>query len=388
MPAKVRVAVVGGGVAGTSVACRLCESAASDLITVDLFDQGSRGPGGRSSHRRVRRADKKVLPDDESFQDDEERSAHFSFDHGCQFFRADSPRFHKQVEELIHAGVVNEWTGRFGCVGGGSGPDVDFFGATTGDALYVGNGGMHRVARHLAARAEQAGARIHRGTRVSNMKRAARGWVLEGVGGKAALHDTAESVAAKAVHTRLGKKEAAGAADIDSDAKNSGNGKDDGNTDHDDEGFDVVVFSDASCSFESWHRASAGVSEACPELAAAVRSRARIPLFTAQVALEGTPGISLDGIVFGQQQQKQQKQECAVWFAARGPDQKCPRTSQQQSQQDADTGAAGRHECWTLVSTPAFAAAEIQATQMQDPETGAFRPQENRCEHTPAVCAL
>lgn len=27
-------------------------------------------------------------------------------------------------------------------------------------------------------------------------------------------------------------------------------------------------------------------------------------------------------------------------------------------------------ECWTLVSTPAFAVAEIQSVEMQDPETG------------------
>ena len=33
-------------------------------------------------------------------------------------------------------------------------------------------------------------------------------------------------------------------------------------------------------------------------------------------------------------------------------------------------------DCWTLVSSPGFAVREISITTMQDPETGAFKPQD------------
>ena len=54
-----------------------------------------------------------------------------------------------------------------------------------------------------------------------------RQWVLEGVGGEAAYHDTREEVAAAAEHSELCRA-------------------------------DVLMVTDASCTFESWHRASAG----------------------------------------------------------------------------------------------------------------------------------
>jgi len=37
---------------------------------------------------------------------------------------------------------------------------------------------------------------------------------------------------------------------------------------------------------------------------------------------------------------------------------------------------AASYDCWTLVSTPKYAAAEVERVPMQDPKTGAFRPQE------------
>ncbi len=49
-----RVAIIGGGVTGTSAANHLMDlSKGNDKLEVFLFDQGGRGPGGRSSHRRV-----------------------------------------------------------------------------------------------------------------------------------------------------------------------------------------------------------------------------------------------------------------------------------------------------------------------------------------------
>jgi hypothetical protein len=56
MEAPKRVAVIGGGVTGSCAANHL-QSLLNDSTNVEivLFDQGGRGPGGRASHRRVRR---------------------------------------------------------------------------------------------------------------------------------------------------------------------------------------------------------------------------------------------------------------------------------------------------------------------------------------------
>ena len=52
-----RVAIIGGGVAGSCAANRLISLVgAGNEFDVMLFDQGGRGPGGRTSHRRVRRS--------------------------------------------------------------------------------------------------------------------------------------------------------------------------------------------------------------------------------------------------------------------------------------------------------------------------------------------
>lgn len=123
---------------------------------------------------------------------------------------------------------------------------------------------------------------------------------------------------------------------------------------------DIVLVTDASASFEGWHRASAGVSAVAPDMAAAVQSRARVPLFTAMVAFEAPLDTQLDAFMLG----SGDGDSCSLWYAAR-------------SGSKPGLGAEGAPDCWTLVSTPAFAAAEISGTQMQDPATGAFRPQED-----------
>ncbi len=70
-----RIAVIGGGITGAVAASRISESLSN--VSVELFDQGRRGPGGRASHRRVH--DGKVLPDDLPVS-----SCCYEFDHGCQ----------------------------------------------------------------------------------------------------------------------------------------------------------------------------------------------------------------------------------------------------------------------------------------------------------------
>ena len=81
------VAVVGGGITGTTIARLLAESFQSS-VAVTLFDQGQRGFGGRASHRRVDVASQKVLANiDDPLED---LRIIDSFDHGCQFFFASS----------------------------------------------------------------------------------------------------------------------------------------------------------------------------------------------------------------------------------------------------------------------------------------------------------
>ena len=82
-----RVAVIGAGVAGLTVARRL--EAEPDL-EVHVFDK-ARGAGGRVSTRR-----------------DDERA----FDHGAQYFTCRSPRFEPVVKDWLSRGVVAEWSAR------------------------------------------------------------------------------------------------------------------------------------------------------------------------------------------------------------------------------------------------------------------------------------
>jgi len=56
-----KIAIIGGGFAGSTAAAELSRCPG---LKVELFDMGARGVGGRSSHRRVRRSDSKVIPDD------------------------------------------------------------------------------------------------------------------------------------------------------------------------------------------------------------------------------------------------------------------------------------------------------------------------------------
>mmetsp|Transcript_8628 Transcript_8628/g.25960 ORF Transcript_8628/g.25960 Transcript_8628/m.25960 type:complete len:437 (+) Transcript_8628:235-1545(+) len=323
---KPDVAIVGGGVTGTVAArqlARLCPGA-----RVTLFDQG-RGLGGRASHRRVLRG-KPVAPDCADAEV-------LAFDHGCQFIRADDDEFREHVlQDWLRAGVVAEWRGRF------SAGAVDFFGVGGRDAspVYSGVGGMHAVCSlDDLARDRGESLILRRGVRVGSVSRAEDGrWSLAGVGGEAAIHDSA--VASAAV-------EAARAAD--------GLGA-----------FDVVLVTDASAAQEGWHRASAGLPESFLRNAAKrVADRVRIVLFTAMVAFERPVALDLDALTADG--------GSALWFAART---------------NSKPGlAAVASDCWTLVSTPAYAAAEIERVPMRD-ASGAFVPQSAEVLRGPAEALL
>jgi len=334
-----RVAIVGGGTTGAAAAITLKDEPG---IKVQVFDQGGRGPGGRASHRRVdaRSASHTVLPDDKHLEPLDTRT--FEFDHGCQFFRADSSEMRALAAQWCESGWAAPWTGRFSRVVGPKIDDSpaapDFFGLPGSEApVFVGIGGMQQLPRALLA---NSGAAVERGTRVCSIARTESGaWALRGTRGLGALHDTSNAVAQQTADASLGE-------------------------------FDVVLLTDASSSLGGWHRASANLSTGGPttseaDAAAAdaavarVRSRVRVPLFTALVTLSqpiGDPdGVPLDAfsVVGG---------GSPLWFAARS-----------QSKPGIPRGGA---ECWTLVSTPHYAVGQIEATPMQEPTTGAFLPQE------------
>jgi len=241
-------------------------------------------------------------------------------------------------------GWAAQWKGRFGRCGEAATAGGDFFGLPAdGSPVFVGVGGMQKLPRAILG--ESAGVFVHAGVRVVSVGRCCEHgsgdglggrWLLEGVGGVAAFHDTPEAQAAAAQPRPLGE-------------------------------FEFVLLTDVSSSFESWHRASAGVPEA---IASRVRNRVRVPLFSCMVALPTALTVPLDGITFGDGSDDGAADgagDCPVWFAAR--------TSSKPGLEAA--GAQHGADCWTLVSTPTFAAAEISRVTMQDETTGAFKPQED-----------
>jgi renalase len=293
------VAVVGGGITGASVASTLA-SLAPNVIKVDLFDQGRSGVGGRTSHRVV-------------------SPQAMQWDHGCQFFRADTPRFQAMVQDWIKRGIAAEWTGDFRS----DSPGADFFGLPTQPPFYVGVGGMRSIPEQLL---KQAGTSVtvFSGHRVATMERRVdQKWNLFGTTGDAAYHDSSETVARSTQPSPLGHAA----------------------------GYDAVVLTDVSSSFDPWHRASAGVPL---EFAARVRAAAgaRVPLFTCMLAFETPIPISTSAASFSKNER--------LWFAARSR---------------SKAGLSHLVDCWTLVSTPEFAIQKIKDAPMQDPMTGEFIPQ-------------
>ena len=116
---NLRVAVVGGGMAGMAAARTLADQNADVMV----FDKG-RGPGGRMSTRR---------------QDD------LWFDHGAQYFTTKDERFERLVESWVHDGIAGGWRGRIGQMN-----SVGTITETSDDRVrYVGIPGMNAVVRHL-----------------------------------------------------------------------------------------------------------------------------------------------------------------------------------------------------------------------------------------------
>ena len=255
-----------------------------------------------------------------------------AFDHGCQFFQGGDAEFRDKIlDSWLKAGLAAEWQGKFAGAG-------DFFGIGR-ETVYVGIGGMHTVTAGAAQMLEcnHSNFVARRGVRVGAVARAGDRWALSGVGGEAAIHDSTLK-----------------SSDVEEARAAAALGE-----------FDAVIVTDASAAQESWHRASAGLPEAFLAMSKRVRDRVRVAMFTAIVAFEAPVPVAYDASSF---------EGSPIWFAAR--------TNSKPGFESLEK------ECWTLVSTPAWAAAEVERVPMRDPATGAFIPQSAEVLEAPARALL
>lgn len=307
MSSRKCVAIIGGGITGSTI---LSELAKKKDITVHLFDQGRRGVGGRTSSRKIISEDGKSV---------------MRFDHGCQFFRADTPLVKEKIKEWLDMGIVKEWHGNF--IAASDDDRNDFFGLPGSPPFYVGCNGMESITQTMVEKMNGSCRKVFTGTRVAEMERDddTNTWKLYGTTGTCAFHDTPEDI------VKMGNNRLVLGNDL---------------------GYDAVILTDVSSSFGKWHRASAGVPESFGKR---VRERvgARVPLMTAMIAFESESRIPFDAATFDNH---------TIWFAAR---------SNAKPGMDQD----GMKECWTIVSTPEYAMQKIKEVPMQDAKSGDFIPQ-------------
>ncbi|KAK3281220.1 hypothetical protein CYMTET_10975 [Cymbomonas tetramitiformis] len=191
-----RIAVVGGGLAGACCAHELAVSGKD----VTLFDMGARGPGGRASCRPAEG---------------------YCFDHGCQVLAPVDRQFQNLLSNWEARGIVTQWEGRVGTleaamglftprhkttadVGDGApagdegdkhceSPDSSFcgsgfFGALQAAKLYVGAPGMNSICERLLAAEPNVTVETYcRVTRV-DWDGEQRTWRLDGLRGQSLDH--------------------------------------------------------------------------------------------------------------------------------------------------------------------------------------------------------
>lgn len=329
----INVAIIGAGICGSSAASALAQAAsnlskertgsgstACSPLLIDVYDQGRNGVGGRASHRALNERGERQQPAERI------DGTQMRWDHGCQFFRADTPQMQEHVNDWINDGLCEEWKGNFVRMGLGDGGS-SFFGMPNLGPFYVGVGGMHTLPQGLIDRACETGfVNVFNGVRISDIEHDAgtNRWILSGASGEAAYHDS--STTSKKITTMP-----------PGDSKQ----------------YDVVLLTDiSSTSFGTWHRASANVPK---KFADKVKQRlsARVPLFSAMVAYETPVPTDASTITFSD--------DPTIWFASR-------------SKHKPGLGSLSK-DCWTLISTPEYAMQQIEETPMQDPSTGAFVPQ-------------
>jgi renalase len=123
-PQGLQIAVIGAGVSGLACASHLSDHG----LTVRLYDKG-RGPGGRTSTRRV-----------------EVSGVEVGFDHGAQYFTVRDPVLAERVAEWERIGVVRRWEGRIAVLG-----EAGKVESYSSKPRYVGTPSMSAICQHLSS---------------------------------------------------------------------------------------------------------------------------------------------------------------------------------------------------------------------------------------------
>jgi predicted NAD/FAD-dependent oxidoreductase len=144
----VSVAVIGGGLAGVVCAHTLT---AQRRFTVQVFEQKPE-VGGRMCAQRT---------------------GHYQFDVGAQYFTVRAPRFQHYVEAWQAEGLVAEWTGRLGTLANGRLSDCEE------KRRYVGVPDMSAPVRQLARQCA-----VRRDIQVAHVHKEGGGWRLRSTTGE------------------------------------------------------------------------------------------------------------------------------------------------------------------------------------------------------------
>jgi renalase len=132
------IAIIGAGLAGLTLARRLAPS-----HKVIVFEK-ARGPGGRMSTRRA---------------------TPYAFDHGAQYFTAETAAFETFIKQLEREGRVAQWPKQLALSGGARVSDK---------AKYVAVPGMNAICKHLAE-----GLDLRTQTQVEGLQPAANKWQVK-----------------------------------------------------------------------------------------------------------------------------------------------------------------------------------------------------------------
>jgi len=239
-------------------------------------------------------------------------------DHGCQFFRSDTEITKPLVDDLLKKRIISKWEPKtFDDPPEG----LSFFGFPNKPPFfYPTAGGMVGIVEHLCKSFKSENVKFYRKHRVQTVTPNGEFYDLVVQGGDRAIHDIPDEDRPPPSPDQY-------------------------------TGFHAVVFTDPSSTvFDSWHRASAGVFS--PEFSAKVKERipVRVVLFTAWIEFSEPVPDTVDAVTFVSKD---------VWFASR-----------------MSSKPGLEKNVWSIVATPDFSVREITKVPMQDPETGAFIPQD------------
>ena len=133
-----KIAIIGAGLAGLTLASRLSQTHSITVL------EKARGPGGRMS---TRRADP------------------FAFDHGAQYFTAQSPAFQSTIDTLAAEGLVAQWPQSI---------DLKHGAKVTTKPKWIAQPGMNAICKALARSID-----MRTQTHVERLIQSGNGWHLE-----------------------------------------------------------------------------------------------------------------------------------------------------------------------------------------------------------------